>query len=114
MYLKYINKHPVLVLEKPMKNEVFEENIDDKWYVEYINIEDMDDLAEIILVAQLLELNNLMELGCAKIGSLIKALSVEEKRKFFKITNDFTPEEETLLMEENQWALTDFENEKNE
>ena len=45
-----------------------------------------------------------MELACAKIASLIKGKSTEEIRKTFNIVNDFTPEEEEQIRDENRWA----------
>lgn len=46
------------------------------------------------MVSNYLEIKPLLELACAKAASLIKNKSIEEIRKFFKIENDFTPEEE--------------------
>ena len=32
---------------------------------------------------------------------------MKEIRQFFNIENDFTPEEETQILEENKWTLND-------
>jgi S-phase kinase-associated protein 1 len=35
---------------------------------------------------------------------MIKGKTVEEIRKTFNIVNDFTPEEESQIKKENEWA----------
>lgn len=45
-----------------------------------------------------------MDLTCAKVASMIKGKSPEEIRRTFGIENDFTPEEEAQIREENRWA----------
>lgn len=48
---------------------------------------------------------DLLDSCCQKIASMIRGKSVEEIRKLFNIENDFTPEEEAEIREENSWAL---------
>ena len=45
-------------------------------------------LFDVILAANYLDIKSLLELSCAKVG----------------IVNDFTPEEEAQIREENRWA----------
>ena len=51
-----------------------------------------------------MDIKPLLELSCAKVASMIKGKSVQEVRSLFNIENDFTPEEEAQIMEENKWA----------
>ena len=37
-------------------------------------------------------------------GSIIRGLTIPEFRKKFNIVNDFTPEEEAQIIDENRWA----------
>ncbi len=53
------------------------------------------------MASNYLDINSLLELSCAKVASLIKDKSIEEIRKFFNIVNDFSPEEEQLIIDEN-------------
>ncbi len=46
-----------------------------------------------------MNISDLIELGCAKVGSLMKGKRIDELRKLFEITNDFTPEEEKSILE---------------
>ena len=73
----------------------------------FINLE-QDVLFELILAANYLDIKSLLELSCAKTASLIKNKTIEEIRKFFGIENDFSPEEEAQIMEENKWAEEAF------
>ena len=61
-----------------------------------------------ILAANYLDIKPLLDLSTAKVASLIKNKTVPEIREFFNIENDFTPEEEMQIMEENKWAEESF------
>ena len=70
---------------------------------EYVNIE-QEVLFELILAANYLDIKSLLDLTCAKVASMIKGKTTEEIRKQFNIVNDFTPEEEAQVREENRWC----------
>ena len=93
-------------IEKPLRSN----NLGDvasPWYAEFVNL-DQEVLFELILAANYLDIKPLLELSCAKVASLIKNRSIQDIRKFFNIENDFTPEEEAQIMEENKWAEESF------
>ena len=50
-----------------------------------------------------MDIKSLLNLSCAKVASLIKGKTPEEIRSTFNIVNDFTPEEEAQVTEENKW-----------
>ena len=60
---------------------------------------------EIILAANYMDIKSLLELASSKVASIIKGKTPEEIRKTFNIQNDFTPEEEEQIREENQWCM---------
>ncbi|CAI5744557.1 unnamed protein product [Peronospora destructor] len=47
---------------------------------------------------------SLLDLACAKVASMIKGKTPQEIREAFNIVNDFTPEEEAQIREENKWC----------
>merc|ERR1719373_1205971 len=51
-----------------------------------------------------MDVKPLLDLTCAKVASMIKGKSPEEIRRKFNIQNDFTPEEEEAVRQENKWA----------
>ena len=46
---------------------------------------------------------DLFDLTCEVVADSLQNLSVKEVRKKFKITGDYTPEEEEQKRKENQW-----------
>mmetsp|Transcript_50942 Transcript_50942/g.77411 ORF Transcript_50942/g.77411 Transcript_50942/m.77411 type:complete len:109 (+) Transcript_50942:219-545(+) len=99
---KHRNNNPPEI-EKPLRTTNLAELVD-PFDAKFIDIENLEELFEIILAANYLDIKSLLELSCAKVASLIKGKSPEEIRKIFNIQNDFTPEEEAQIREENKWA----------
>ncbi|KAI3949291.1 hypothetical protein MKW98_023228 [Papaver atlanticum] len=63
-------------------------------------------LVEMILAANYLATNCLLDVSCQACADMIKGKTPEWIRKFFNILNDFTPEEEEEeVRRENQWAF---------
>jgi len=93
-------------IEKPLRSTDMSQVVG-QWHAEYINLE-QEELFELIMASNYLDIKPLLELACAKVASMIKNKSVQEIRQFFNIENDFTPEEEQQIMEENKWAEESF------
>jgi len=90
-------------IEKPLKSTNMADVVPE-FDAKYIDLENLEEIFEIILAANYLDIKSLLDLSCAKIASLIKGKTPEEIRKTFNIQNDFTPEEENQIREENKWA----------
>lgn len=80
-------------IEKPLKSGIMSE-VTSPTYAAFIDQFDDDTLQDLINAADALQARPLVELSTAKMGSIIRGLSVPEFRKRFSIENDFTPEEE--------------------
>ncbi|CEP00175.1 Skp1 family, tetramerization domain containing protein [Plasmodiophora brassicae] len=102
-YLRYHVGNPSKEIEKPLKSAIMREVVDDPWDAEYVDIP-QDVLFELILAANYMDIKPLLDLTCAKVASMLKGKSPEEIRKQFNIVNDFTPEEEEAVRNENKWA----------
>lgn len=74
-----------------------------EWYATFVAV-DQEILFELILAANYMDIKPLLDLTCATVASLIKGKSAEDIRKQFHIVNDFTPEEEAQVREENKWV----------
>merc|ERR1712222_9821 len=107
-YCKYHKDNPPEEIQKPLKSTNLIECGVSEWDSEYVNIE-QEVLFELILAANYLDIKSLLDLTCAKVASMIKGKSTEEIRKQFNIVNDFTPEEEAQVREENRWCLMIFQ-----
>ena len=57
-----------------------------------------------VQAANYMDIKSLLDLTCAKVASMIKGKTPEDIRKTFNIVNDFTPEEEAKVREENKWC----------
>ena len=69
------------------------------WFANFIDGKSLEDIYDVIAAANYLDVPSLIELGCAKVGSLMREKSIAELRKMFNIVNDYTPEEESAIIE---------------
>jgi len=101
-FCEYHHTHDVPEIEKPLKSSNMAEVVGE-WDANYVEV-DMEFLFELILAANYMDIKSLLDLTCAKVASMIKGKTPEEIRKTFNIVNDFTPEEERQVREENKWC----------
>ena len=95
-------EEPLAEIKKPIKSADMTEVVP-SWEAKFVDV-DKDVLFEVITAANYMDIPSLMELSCAAVAALIKGKEVEEMREIFGIENDFTPEEEALIIAENKWA----------
>ena len=87
---------------QPLKSEHLSDVVSE-WDSKFVDV-DHELLFELILAANYMDIKSLLDLTCAKVASMMKNKTPEEIRKLFNITNDFTPEEERQVREENRWC----------
>ncbi|KAJ1981385.1 hypothetical protein H4R34_002093 [Dimargaris verticillata] len=75
----------------------------DDWDREFCRV-DQVTLFELILAANYLDIKPLLDLACLTVANMIRGKRPEEIRRQFNIKNDFTPEEEELVRQENEWC----------
>lgn len=101
-YCKMHVNSPPAEIDKPLRS-AYLTNLVSKEDYEFIDV-DNEQLFELIMAANFLNIKPLLDLASAKVASLIKGRSVEEIRTMFNIQNDFTPEQEAQVREENKWC----------
>jgi S-phase kinase-associated protein 1 len=101
-FCKHYSEEPMNDIEKPLKSANMNEVVQE-WYSNYVDVE-QEVLFELILAANYMDIKPLLDLTCATVASMIKGKTPEEIRKTFNIVNDFTPEEEAQVREENKWC----------
>ena len=101
-FCQHYSSSPLQEIEKPLKTSNLRDIVS-PWYADFVETE-QEILFELVLAANYLDIKQLLELTCAKVASMIKGKSVQDVRTLFNIENDFTPEEEAQIMEENKWA----------
>jgi len=87
----YINIGPYQKIPKPLHTNNMNELVN-PFYAHLVDIPHIQ-LLMLIEAANFLDIAPLLELVCAKIGTIIKDKSTQELRDFFNITNDLTQEE---------------------
>ena len=102
-YLEHYKDTEPKEIERPLPSQNFKECVDE-FDFNFTEV-DLDMLFEIILASNYLDIKPLQELASAKVASILKGKTIEEIRRTFAITNDFTPEEEQQIIEENKWCM---------
>ena len=102
-------QEPMTEIEKPLKSQNMADVVQ-QWYADYVNVEQVL-LFELILAANYMDIKPLLDLTCASVASMIKGKTPEEIRQTFNISNDFSPEEEMQVREENKWCEEAWESE---
>lgn len=90
----------------PSEDKKDERRTDDilPWDKEFMAKLEQPQLFDLIIAANYLEFKDLLDLGCKTVANMIKDKSVEELRVTFHLKNEFTPEEEKKVREENEWC----------
>ncbi|XP_004517085.1 SKP1-like protein 14 [Cicer arietinum] len=96
MIIEYCKKHASEEESKEAKEE---------FDVEFVKRMKSDDKLRLIQAASYLNIESLLQFLAKAIADEIKNQSVEFVRDYFHIENDFTPEEESELRKENEWAF---------
>jgi S-phase kinase-associated protein 1 len=95
-------EQPMTEIEKPLKSQIMADVVQ-KWYADFVELEQVL-LFELILAANYMDIKPLLDLTCATVASMIKGKSPDDIRSTFNITNDFSPEEEAQVRDENRWC----------
>ncbi|RLN86916.1 hypothetical protein BBJ28_00007392, partial [Nothophytophthora sp. Chile5] len=101
-FCSHHHNSPMREIEKPLKSADMHDVVSD-WDANFVDIE-QEILFELILAANYMDIKSLLDLACAKVASMIKGKTPQEIRETFNIVNDFTPEEESQIREENKWC----------
>lgn len=95
MVLEWCKKH---VDDKITEDEL------SKYEDEFVEV-DQVDLYDLLMAANYLLIQGLLDRILKRVADLIKGKQPEEIRKIFNIKNDFTPEEEEEIRKKNAWAF---------
>ena len=102
-YLEHYKDTEPKEIERPLPSQNFKECVDE-FDFNFTDI-DLNMIFEIVLASNYLDIKPLLELANAKVASILKGKTTEEIRRIFGITNEFTPEEEQQIIEENKWCM---------
>lgn len=91
--------------EPPFVDDPLDRRTDDIsiWDADFLKV-DQPILFEMMLAANYLDIQGLLNLTCKHVANMIKGKSTQEIRRQFNIRNDFTPAEEERVRLENLWC----------
>jgi len=75
-----------------------------KYEVDFLDL-DQEVLYGLLMAANFLNVKGLLDRVLQRVADMIKGKQPEEIRRIFNIKNDFTPEEEEEIRQENAWAF---------
>lgn len=110
-FCKHHVDNPMPEIEKPLKSSKLSEVVPE-WDAKYIDDLPLELLYRLILAANYMDINSLLHLGCAKVGSLMKGKTPEQIKEELHIYNEFTKEEELQLKEEARWCRSSEKDEE--
>ncbi|XP_010445546.2 PREDICTED: SKP1-like protein 14 [Camelina sativa] len=76
-----------------------------QWEAEFLKDKDLATVFQLILAANYLNVQGLLDLTSQSVADHIKDMTPEEVREIFNIENDYTPEEEEEVRRQNSWAF---------
>ncbi|KAG7400078.1 suppressor of kinetochore protein mutant [Phytophthora boehmeriae] len=102
-FCKHHRDAPMAEIQKPLKSNNLRDSVDE-WDATFVDVADHELLFELILAANYMDIKSLLDLSCAKVATMIKGKTPEAIRSTFGITEEFTPEEQQRILEENKWC----------
>lgn len=101
-YCTHYATEPMDPIQTPLKSDKVD-GLVQKWYADFCKV-DRVMLFELVTAANFMDIKPLLDLTCLAVAVEIKGKSEEELRTMFNISNEFSPEEEAQVREENKWC----------
>ncbi|EFA85203.1 hypothetical protein PPL_02203 [Heterostelium album PN500] len=98
-WCEYHIAHP-----KPDEKRDSKEIYEYQWDKTFCNTIDHTTLFELVLAANYLDIKGLLDVTCKTVANMIRAKTPDEIKAYFKLTQDFTPEEEEMIRNNNEWC----------
>lgn len=104
-FLHYHAANPFATIETPIKTNKIAEIVGE-WDAEFMDLEkDQETMVDLILAANYLNCQSLLNLGILKLACMIKDKEPDQVKEMFNIEKDITPEEEKQVREANMWVF---------
>lgn len=109
-YMEHHHNNPAQPIEKPLRGDLRDQISQWDYLFLYTDLVKHGDemqhelLIHVTMAANFLRVKDLIDLCSACTAALIKGKTPEQIRALFNVENDFTPEEEEKIREENRWC----------
>lgn len=97
-YLIYHSENVPRPIPRPLKNSNLRNTVG-SWDADFVECE-LDLVFDILLCANFMSIQSLLELCCAKIASMMLGKTPKQIRRSFGVPEDFSPEEEEQIRNE--------------
>ncbi|KAI9073145.1 hypothetical protein K1719_036740 [Acacia pycnantha] len=77
------------------------------WDIEFMKVDVEDALFDILMAADFLHIQDLVDLACQTVADLMRGKTLSQIRKIFHIKNDFSSEEEEQLRRQHPGCFFD-------
>jgi len=101
-YCTYHVDNPPKPIPRPLTTDNLGDHVDE-FDAAFVDV-DVEVLYELISAANYLDITSMLNLCCSKLASLMKGKKIEEVRQTLRIQNDYAPEVEARIREENMWC----------
>ncbi|XP_030546649.1 SKP1-like protein 1B isoform X1 [Rhodamnia argentea] len=96
--IEYCKKH----VDAARASSVADDDLE-AWDAKFVKV-DQATLCDLILAANYLSIEGLLDLTCQAVADMIMGMTPEKVRETFNIKNDFTPAEELEVQMETEWV----------
>lgn len=93
--------NPMTEITKPLRSRNMVTLVG-AWDAAFVDQMDQSELFSVIIAANYLDIPPLLDLGCAKVATMIKGKTAEEVRRSFNIAHDFCLEEVAQIRAEHE------------
>lgn len=95
---------PMGEIKRPLVDNSLAKSMDHPELAAYADALSDEKAMVLLMLANYIDCNPLLHLMAAKLATGMKGLTPDEIRQKYNIDNDFTPEQEKAIIEENRWC----------
>lgn len=101
-YCKHYQEEEMRQIQTPLKADKLKDLVQ-QWYADFVQV-DRTLLFDLVAAANFMDIKPLLDLTCLAVAIQIKGKSAQELRQMFNISNEYTPEEQAQIANENEWV----------
>ncbi|KAL3762471.1 hypothetical protein ACHAWU_008174 [Discostella pseudostelligera] len=105
-FLKHYHEDPMTEIKTPLEDNNFEGVVKQEWYRNFVTGIDRSLLFELLMAANFMSVQPLLDLACLKVSDELMGKSPEEIRVMLNIPK-MTAEEEATARREYRWIFSD-------
>jgi S-phase kinase-associated protein 1 len=95
---------PMGEIKRPLVDNSLAKSMDHPDLAAYADALSTEEAMELLMLANYIDCNPLLHLMAAKLATGMRGLTPAQIREKYGIENDFTPEQEAAIAEENRWC----------